>query len=180
LITRAAADIAQAEDAVILLGPRAIPLLRDLLHVTFEESEFEHLEGLLQGPDVVKLSILDSILAARKALQDNGQYGEYYVVVSSELYREAYRPLGRGGTADAPIYQIWPLLAKDGFLYSDALREKRGVMFSLTRGTISLSVPMDIWVDPSLSNDPEGRPRYKIGEQFRLVIDDPRARVDLE
>ncbi len=178
LIRRAAADIAQAEDAVILLGANATRLLADL-HVTFDREELRNQEGLWQQADVGR-PILETILAARKALQDNGQYSEYYVVVSSELYREAYTPLGGGGAADAPIYQILPLLAKDGFLYSDALREKKGVMFSLARGTISLSVPMDIWVDPSLSNDPEGRPRYKVGEQFRLVIDDIRARVDLE
>jgi Encapsulating protein for peroxidase len=207
LITRCAADLALAEDAVILLGNRkeTIPLL-DKLYITYDPNELKGLKGLWQGKDVDKdRSILDSILHARKTLQGKSQYGEYYVIVSPELYQEAYKP--RATPTDAPIYQILPLLAKDGFLYSDALESKensdaleskensdavepkensdalnpkrRGVMFSLAQGTISLSVPMDIWVDSSLPNDQEGRPRYKVGEQFRLVIDDTRARVDL-
>lgn len=181
LITGCAADLAQAEDAVILLGPAARDLLKNTLHVTFDfENELEKQERLWRGEDEYKnQSILDSILGARKTLQKKGQYGEYYVIVSPQLYEEAYKPRAGTSPTDAPIYQILPLLANNGFLYSDALGGKSGVMFSLARGTISLSVPMDIWVDPSLSNDEEGRPRYKVGEQFRLVIDDTDARVDL-
>jgi hypothetical protein len=181
LITGCAADLAQAEDAVILLGPAARDLLKNTLHVTFDfENELEKQERLWRGEDEYKnQSILDSILGARKTLQKKGQYGEYYVIVSLQLYEEAYKPRAGTSPTDAPIYQILPLLANNGFLYSDALGGKSGVMFSLARGTISLSVPMDIWVDPSLSNDEEGRPRYKVGEQFRLVIDDTDARVDL-
>ena len=179
LITRCAADIALAEDAVTLLGPGASDLLKNRIHVTFDTDELKAQKHYLWGGKYVGTTpILESILQARTMLQSESQYGEYYVIVSPELYEEAYKPVGTSLT-DAPIYQILPLLAKDGFLYSDALGRKSGVMFSLARGTISLSVPMDIWVDPSLPNDQEGRPRYKVGEQFRLVIDDTRAVVDL-
>jgi uncharacterized linocin/CFP29 family protein len=179
LITNCAADIALAEDAVILLGAAASNLLNNTLHVTFEDAELRAQKRLWRGPNNVQQAILNSILQARTTLQTYSQYGEYYVIVSPALYEEAYKPL-TSATTDAPIYQILPLLAKDGFLYSDALGpEKRGVMFSLARGTISLSVPMDIWVDSSLPNDGEGRPRYKVGEQFLLVIDNANAVVDL-
>ena len=137
LITGCAADLAQAEDAVILLGPDARVLLKDTLHVTFDfENELKVQERLWQGGEYKNPSILDSILGARKKLQEKSQYGEYYVIVSPELYEEAYKP--RASPTDAPIYQILPLLTNNGFLYSDALGGKSGVMFSLARGTISL------------------------------------------
>jgi Encapsulating protein for peroxidase len=179
LITRCAADLALAEDAVILLGSAASDLLKKTLHVTFEDAELDAQKRLWQGGYVGNRPILDSILGARTTLQTHSQYGEYYVIVSPALYEEAYKPQDNSRPTDLPIYQILPLLAKDGFLYSDALGGKSGVMFSLAQGTLSLSVPMDIWVDTSLPDDLEGRPQYKVGEQFRLVIDNTDAVVDL-
>jgi hypothetical protein len=80
---------------------------------------------------------------------------------------------------DAPIYQIQALLAKDGFLFSEAVAGRRGVIFSLARSTINLVVPMDTYVE-RLTDDGNGQPRFRVAEQMRLVIDDPDARVALK
>jgi uncharacterized linocin/CFP29 family protein len=179
LIGFAAADIAQAEDAVVLLGSKAGPFL-DKLQVRVENrDELDEQEGLLQDEaKKVGQPILVSILDGIKTLRERGQSGDYFVIVSADLYEEAYRD--RKTPLDAPIYQINPLLAGQGFQFSEALPAKTGVIFSLARATISLSVPMDTYVDTSLSNDNQGRPRLAVSQQFRLVIDDPEARVDLK
>jgi uncharacterized linocin/CFP29 family protein len=174
----AAADIAQAEDAVLLLGSGAKEFLAGL-HVKLDNPEelraqeglFDHEVGKVTKP------ILDSITEGIQTLQQKGQAGDYYVIVSPDLYREAYT--NRETPMDAPIYQIQPLLAKDGFLYSEAAPAKTGVIFSLARNTIKVAVPMDAYVE-QLPDDENGRPRYRVAEQFRLVIDDPDARTSLK
>jgi len=179
LIGFAAADIAQAEDAVILLGSEAGPLLQKL-HINLDNpDELDQQEGLFRKnqPNVGQ-PILDSILEGIKALRGRGQSGDYYVIVSPDLYEEAHK--NRVSPVDAPIYQIQPLLANQGFLFSEAVPAKKGIILSLARNTISLSVPMDTYVDSSLPNDDAGRPRFAVAEQFRLVIDDPDARTDLK
>lgn len=178
LIAFAAADIAQAEDAVILLGSKAGAFL-DKLHIKHQPAEVEKQEGLFHS-DQKKVSqpILDSILDGIKQLREKAQSGDYYVIVSPDLYEEAYK--NRQTAMDAPIYQIQPLLANQGFLFSEAAPSKSGVIFSLARGTIRLSIPMDTYVDTSLPDDDEGRPRFRVAEQLRLVIDDPDARVPLK
>jgi hypothetical protein len=178
LITFAAADIAQAEDAVILLGAEAEPYLQKLNIKLIDPEELRAQQGLFR-PEQPKVGkpILESVLEGIRTLQERGQSGDYYVIVSPDLFEEAHT--NRHTPLDAPIYQIQPLLAADGFLFSEAAPAKTGVIFSLARNTISLAVPMDTFVDTSLPNDPEGRPRYAVGEQICLVIDDPEARAEL-
>jgi hypothetical protein len=79
---------------------------------------------------------------------------------------------------DAPIYQIQPLVK--GFLFSEAAEGRKGVIFSLAREMISLSVPMDLYLDTALPNDSAGQPRLRLAQQFRLVIDDSDARAALK
>jgi hypothetical protein len=179
LISFAAADIAQAEDAVLLLGAEAAPFLNKLNIKLDNPEELEKQEGLFHSkhPKVAQ-PILQSILDGIKTLRERGQSGDYYVIVSSDLYEEAHT--NRHTPLDAPIYQIQPLLAAQGFLFSETVPLKTGVIFSLSRNTISLSVPMDTFVDTSLPNDNEGRPRFAVAEQIRLVIDDPEARAELK
>jgi hypothetical protein len=178
LISFAAADIAQAEDAVILLGAEAAPLL-ERLHIDLNDpEELRAQQGLFHHQQAqVARPILESVLEGIKTLRERGQSGDCYVVVSPELFEEAHT--NRHAPFDAPIYQIQPLLASDGFLYSEAAPARTGVIFSLARNTISLAVPMDTFVDTSLPNDSEGRPRFAVAEQIRLVIDDPEARAEL-
>jgi uncharacterized linocin/CFP29 family protein len=178
LIAFAAADIAQAEDAVLLLGAEAGPSLARL-QVEVDQDELKRQVGLLEkGSPAVGKPILDSILEGIKTLRARAQGGDYYVIVSPDLYEEAYK--NRKTTVDAPVYQIQPLLANQGFLCSGEVPPKSGVILSLARNSISLSVPMDTYVDTSLPNDNQGRTKFAVAEQFRLVIDDPEARVQLE
>jgi uncharacterized linocin/CFP29 family protein len=176
LITQAAADIAQAEDAVILIGPGAASLLQN---ITYDPNDLTLQDRLLpkDAQDLLTDQLLDSIIDGRRMLQANGYYGEYYVIVSPTLYSEAYRRPGYG--LPAPIDEIHALLASNGFLYSNAIGGRKGVIFSLARGTIRLLVPIDTYVDTAIPNDDQGRQRFRVAQQFRLVIDDQNALVAL-
>jgi len=176
LVNFAAADMAQAEDSVILLGAEARSQLTRLQVTLDNPDELQFQAGLFEKEQApIKGDILNSILDGIKTLQRRGHAGDYYAIVSPELYEEAYK--NKTTAMDAPIYQIQPLLK--GFLFSEAAEGKRGVLFSLARDMISLSVPVDLYLDTSLSNDSGGRSRFRLAQQFRLVVDDPDARTPL-
>jgi uncharacterized linocin/CFP29 family protein len=177
LITQAAADVAQAEDAVILIGPDAASLLQN---ITYDPNDLILQDRLLpaNAQDLLTDQLLYSIIDGRRILQANGYYGEYYVIVSPTLYSEAYRRPYYG--QPAPIDEIHALLANNGFLYSNAIGGRKGVIFSLARGTIRLLVPTDTYVDTAIPNDDQGRQRFRVAQQFRLIIDDQNALVALQ
>jgi uncharacterized linocin/CFP29 family protein len=179
LVQFATADLALAEDAVVLLGADAAPLLKNLCIALDNPGQLEKQEGLFdRDQKEVNKPILDSILEGIEHLQHRGQFGDYFVIVSPALYREAYT--NRQSPVDAPIYQIKPLLrAKDGFLFSEAAEGKRGVICSGSRGTINLAVPVDAHVE-NLPPDDNGQPRLRVAQQFRLVVDDRAAREALK
>ena len=107
--------------------------------------------------------------------QRNGYNGEYRVIVSPYRYSQAYR---RRAGRSALIHEIQALLPNNGFLSSSILRGNQGVIFSLARGTVRLSVPVDTYVDTSIPNDDQGRQRFRVAQH--LMLDDPyRARVAL-
>ncbi len=178
LVQYGAADVTAAEEAVILHGAKAGPFLKKLNIELDQPSQLDEQEGLLDKAQEVTKPILDSILEGIQTLQSRGQGQSqtYYVIVSPDLYREAYR--NQKNPMDAPIYQIQPLLADKGFLFSEAAGGKTGVIFSLARASISLQVPMDICVE-RLTDDDRG-PRFRVAEQIRLVIDDPDVREALK
>ena len=176
LITQAAADLADAEDTVILLGGDARTTLRDL-NITFDPIDLRkqvRLFPIAGGP--ITGNILDRILRGIVHLQRNGYNGEYRVIVSPYRYSQAYR---RRAGRSALIHEIQALLPNNGFLSSSILRGNQGVIFSLARGTVRLSVPVDTYVDASIPNDDQGRQRFRVAQQFRLILDDPYARVAL-
>jgi len=179
LVQFAAADLALAEDAVVLLGADAGPFLKKLYVELDNPPDLEKQEGLFdKDQKEVAKPILDSILEGIEQLQQRGQFGDYFVIVSPALYREAYT--NRQNPVDAPIYQITPLLReKDGFLFSEAAEGKRGVICSGSRGTINLAVPVDLHVE-NLPPDEKGQPQLRAAQQFRLVIDDRDAREALK
>ena len=178
LITQAAAKLADAEDAVILLGRAARTKLEDL-NIRFDPIDLRKqgrlVPAIAGGP--IRRNILDSILRGIVDLQRNGYNGEYRVIVSPYRYSQAYR---RRAGRSALIHEIQALLPNNGFLSSSILRGNQGVIFSLARGTVRLSVPVDTYVDTSIPNDDQGRQRFRVAQQFRLILDDPyRARVAL-
>ena len=191
LVQFAAADLAQAEDAVVLLGALAGAFLQKLNVELDQPSELDHQEGLFdkEQPES-KAPILDSILEGIEHLQRRGQFGDYYAIVSPALYREAYT--NRHNPLDAPVHEIRALLGQNScppkpatptcnerLLCCEAAEGRRGVIFSLARGTISLAVPMDTFVDHP-TYDEQRQPRFRVAEQFRLVVDDNRAKHSLK
>jgi hypothetical protein len=177
LALHAAADIAQAEDAVILLGADAGAFLAKLKVELDQPSELGHQEGLFdKGQKDVGQPILDSILEGIHALRTRGQFGAYYAIVSPTLHQEAYT--NQKTPLDAPINQIQSQLADNGFLSCEAASGKKGVIFSLARATINLAVPMDTYLE-RLTDDDKG-PRFRVAQQFRLIIDDREAREALK
>ena len=173
------AEMAYAEDLVCLHGPGALPYL-EKLQIAFDKYELEQQSSLLEEVEkdrghVEEGRILLSIVEGITTLLGRGYQGEYYAIVSPALFEEAHR--NRATLMDAPIYQIQPLLKR--FLCSEAVEGRTGVIFSLARGTISLKVPADLWLDSSLPPD-NGRTRFRLAEQFCLVIDDPGARTALK
>jgi hypothetical protein len=179
LVQFGAADLANASEAIIMLGSKAERFLKRLNIDLDRPSELEEQEGLFADEQEVTKPILDSTLEAIQTMFNNGQgqSQSFIVAVSPDLYREAYT--NKHSPMDAPIYQIQPLLADKGFLFSEALGTKRGVIFSLARGSISLNIPLDISVE-RLTDDDRGQPRFRVVEQMRLVIDDPDARATLK
>lgn len=160
LATQLAYEVAGGEDAVILHGKNAGPFLKGLDVVGLEAQE-----GLFEkDPPQVKQPILDSINDGIKKLLANKRYGPYGVIVSLDLYREAFA--FRQSTLDAPIYQISPLLKENGFLPSPAAPGKTGVILNLGGGGIDLAVPYDVHLE--LDQEVGGNVILRVIEQFRL------------
>src|SRR6266536_4308402 len=174
LAIRGAYVLALAEDAVLLRGASASTFLADL-HVL--ERNLGKQAGLLDGnPPAVENPILESILGAIKTLRTRNHHGEYCVIVAPDLYQKAFAP--RQHTMDAPIYEIRPLLKEGGFLYSQAVPENTGVIFSLGGQSVDLTVPVDAMVE--LTDEEKGIALLRVVEQFRLRLNDPTAAVALK
>src|SRR5262249_58215755 len=103
--------------------------------------------------------------------------GDQGPTVCHALYLGAYTR--RQVPGDEPISEIKARLRENGFLYSEAAEGKRAVVFSLARNAINLAVPMDAYVE-RVPDDAEGKARFKVCQQFRLVVDDPAAREALK
>jgi uncharacterized linocin/CFP29 family protein len=173
LVTRASYILALAEDAVILQGVRANETLKKF---NVSERNLNLQAGLFQpNQGQVQSLILDSILEGIKQLRTNNHHGEYCVIVSPDLYKNAFAP--RHNTLDAPIYEIRPLLREGGFLYSQAAPENTGVIFSLGGHTIDLTVPVDAMVE--LTDEEKGLAFLRVVEQFRLRVNDASAAAPL-
>jgi uncharacterized linocin/CFP29 family protein len=173
LATRAAYLVALAEDAVVLNGNRAREFL-DRHHVS--RRNLDQQTGLFgENQGTVGPRILDSVLEGITELRTRNHHGEYCVIVSPDLYQEAFKP--RTNTLDAPIYEIRPLLKEGGFLYSPAAPERTGVIFSLGGHTIDIAVPIDAMGE--LTDEERGVALLRVVEQFRLRVNDPSAAVAL-
>jgi uncharacterized linocin/CFP29 family protein len=172
LTTKAADQLEFAEEQMILHGATAKNEL-DKLNVSYEYLDRQ--EGLFKGKKAVHKSILETIINGIEELRERNFQGEYCVVVSPDLYREAFAP--RKNTMDAPIYEIRPLLKKNGFVYSPAAQPKTGVIFSLGGRTIDLAVPVDARAE--LDDEEGGVAILRVVEQLRLRVNDEDAVVTL-
>jgi uncharacterized linocin/CFP29 family protein len=188
LATRAANIVALAEDEVMLKGAGAESALHNLgvcsRNLDSQEGLFERSEKRSEkqsekhdvASEQVKHPILESILDGIKKLRARNHQGEYAVIVSPDLFEEAFKP--RHNTMDAPIYEIRPLLLKDnGFLYSAAAPAKSGVIFSLGGQTIDVNVSVD--ATAAVAEETRGFAILHVVEQLRLRLNDPTARVNL-
>lgn len=173
LAIRASYLLTLAEDAVVLHGHRARDFLTQM-HVSARNLDQQ--TGLLgEHQQSVDQPILESVLEGIKRLRDRNHHGEYCVIVSPDLYQEAFKP--RTNTLDAPIYEIRPLFKDNGFLYSPAAQEKTGVIFSSGGHTIDITVPVNATVE--LTDEEQGMAFLRVVAQFRLRVNDPSAAVAL-
>ncbi|HSH81376.1 MAG TPA: family 1 encapsulin nanocompartment shell protein [Herpetosiphonaceae bacterium] len=172
LATRAAYQLALAEDAAVLLGPNA-----NLGRFDASDRNLAQQPALFQpGQAAIGQPILQSILAGIAALRANNHHGPYCAIVAPDLYQQAFAPRRR--IVDAPIHEIRPLLRDDdGFQYSAAAPAGTGIIMSLGGHTIDMAVPVDAMVEPI--NDERGATRLRVVEQIRLRVNDPAAVVPL-
>jgi uncharacterized linocin/CFP29 family protein len=177
LTTRAAYLLGLGEDASLARGRDAATILAEL---NVESRGLEEQEGLFEvEPPQVARPILDSILAAIQELRNENHHGPYSAIVSPSLWSQAYKP--RKNTADAPIYEIRPLLREDGFLCSSALLKRAkadqeaGVVISTGGLSMALTVPMDAHVE--LSEERKGQVFMRVVQQLRLRLTDKTAAV---
>jgi uncharacterized linocin/CFP29 family protein len=192
LATRAAYQLALAEDRIVLLGADAAPLL---LAANVRERNLNEQKGLFRsametaamraqapapaaGAPPPQLpagtTILDGILNAIAELRQRDHHGEYGAIVSPNLHREAFQTPAR--RREAFIYEIRSLLREGSFQYSSAATGRTGVIFSLGGHTVDMAVPVDASVE--LVNEERGA-LLRVVEQFRLRINDPTAVVAL-
>jgi len=173
---RSALNMAFVEDAVILLGGAgaAAKFAATKLQVTDEDSTLPTAAGLLpQRPPTVKKAIVQSILDGMQTLRQQNQHGEFCVILSPDLHKEAYEPIP--GTAIPAIGPILPQLKENGVAWSDALDSKTAVIFS-TAG-VDLAIPEDTHVE---LRKVEGDAFLAVTQQFLLRINDPTAIVGLK
>ena len=187
LAIEAAYRVAQAEDAVILLGADAAGFLTGL-NVQMDPGQLEGQQSLLLGipPKVDRPPpgssnspsqnyITESIIQGIRELQRNGRYSRYAAIVGLKLYEDSMRP--RGGRAfSAEIYELRVLLGENRFLYSPALPDRGGVIFSLSGDGIKIAVPVDARVELVEENRDV---TLQVVEQIRLLVDVPQAAVAL-
>lgn len=171
-----ASDIAFAEDAILLHGPKAAGVLKKL-GIRDENATLDQQVGLFVAapkPLPPKREITDSIREGLEELQKQQQHGPYCVVVAPDLHREAITPPGTGTTPR--IAPVLPELRESGFRFSEAAEPRTGVIFSLGGGAIDLCIPFDSHVE---CRKVEGDATFVVVEQIRLRINDPRAVVTL-
>lgn len=174
--TKAVADVAQAEDAILLLGKGAKEYIKQL-HIKVEDEELAQQIGLWEVASGERTtpsksgndkSLLDRITHGRLALEKNGHIGNYAVFVSQDLDAKL---------DDKDKDRIIRLVVNGGYNSSPCLPENSGVMLSLSSGSIKIAVPKDITIVPDKSDSSFSY--FRVNEQIRLVLDMPEAIVAL-
>jgi uncharacterized linocin/CFP29 family protein len=169
LVSRAASRIGAAEDALLLHGEDAGPALA-VLNVAHRNLDKQESRLFPAGLKPVNGPILDLIVNAIGALQMNGHYGGYGVIVAPNLYQQAFK--AENARSDAPIHQIRPLLVEDGFRYSNAAPPGTGVVVSLGGDVINVAAPRD--ASCGFIREDNGA-ILCVAERIRLLVNDPTA-----
>jgi uncharacterized linocin/CFP29 family protein len=175
LAVNAGYDVAAGEDAVLLFGAQAATAVGGF-PATDESGTLANQAGLLSAvpPQPIGVEVDESILAGITTLRARGHFGPYCVVLSPDLYNDAYSPIE--GTAIALIEPISHQLREDGVAYSPSLPAKTGVVFSVGKAAIDFVVPWDLHVE---CRDIQGDATFVVIEQFRLRVNDRNATVNL-
>ena len=188
LAIEAAYRVAQAEDAVILLGAGA-RLVLNRLNVTVDEVQLQDQTQLFptRFPDLLpppppppnaipdERTILAHVVQGIRDLQQQGRYGKYAAIVGLGLYEQSMRPRG-GRSFSAEIYEIRMLLVDNGYVYCPSAPERAGLIFALNGDGIKIAVPVDARVE---FVDEKKDVTLQVVEQIRLLVDVPGAVVAL-
>ncbi|SFE80945.1 encapsulin [Nitrosomonas sp. Nm166] len=177
-VTIAARKIANAEDAVILLGKNAKERLSLYgVNASYLEKQIGLLDTALELPP--NQSVSESVREGMSELLRNGCVGDYAVVVSDALDKQARTR--NQVTHTTELEEMRNLVTEERFILSSALEGRTGVMMSLSDNGIKLAVPVDISVQFVSLQLVEGTIQaiLRVVEQIRLVIDIPEAIVPL-
>ncbi|ESS73481.1 hypothetical protein MGMO_19c00010 [Methyloglobulus morosus KoM1] len=177
-VKQAALNIAQAEDAVILLGSEAKEKLKTL-GVTHKNLESQ--SGIFPNNLDVHVpkdqSVLDSIVQGMLKLENDGRSRKYAAVVSLNLLQQASRR--RVNAPDTELTEIRNLqdMMPNGFVQSRFLDGRKGLVMSLSGDSVQLAVPVDISVQ---LKKVEEEAFIRVYEHIRLVINITNAIVPLQ
>lgn len=189
MFRRAANIIARVEDRIIFRGqPGADPNAADLgiAPANFRVSGGAQFNGLISEaiarehvlkapPDSTGGELVEAIVRAIAALEQNGHLGPFALVLGSHLFIMAYKP--NEESLVLPADRIKPLL--DGpMLRSSTIHQNEGVIVSLAGDPVDLVVASDISVQfLQISTDP--RYVYRVSQRFTLRIKQRDAMVAL-
>jgi len=183
LATRATNLLSQAEDLLLFQGNQG---LKDDV---FKKNQVRHQsgdsgKGLLnvakQIIDVPPLTAgvkkwgeltFEKVAEGYAALQNNGHYGPYALVLHTIPYADTYAPLA--STLIMPADRIKPLVTA-GFYGTGTLSDLTGVLVSLGGNTMDLVVGMDT-ITAFMQEDPQGRYLFRVYERFALRLKDESA-----
>ncbi|MGH3297552.1 MAG: encapsulin [Trebonia sp.] len=179
LTVLAAKEVAQAEDTLFFQGAAA--LAHGLLRVANGAGA-----GLLNldGAPVVDvpgedggygLNTFKSVVDGIGVLTGNGQPGPYALVLATDVFADAYAPVG--GTLTTTADRLTPLLP-GGFYGTGTLPARTGLLASLGGQPTMLYVGQDLITAYAQSND-KGQTVLRVYERVQIIARDPTAIVKL-
>jgi hypothetical protein len=168
--------IPNAEDQIVLLDADAtVPGSMGPVGLTVDPAELSQQTGLFKRDQakVARGKAIDSAIKALNNLRSRGHYGPFVVIVATDLNEEAWTPTA-AGIIQAPIYGVLPELRspEDGWIWSDVVPSRQGVVISLGGQTFDFIVSYDPHVESAIVTDSF---HIEAALQFRLRINDVAA-----
>ena len=181
LAVLAAKEIAQAEDTLFFQGVDALAGDRlrvvngagasaGLLNLDGAEGVDVPWEDAGYGPNTFR-KVVDGI--AR--LTANGQPGPYALILATDVYADAFAPVG--GTLTTTADRLTPLLT-GGFYGTGTLPAHKGLLVSLGGQPTTLFVGQDMITAYTQSNE-RGQNVLRVYERVQIIARDPTAIVTL-